>query len=239
MAQKTQKILSRYDRMVKTVRLRMLEEYPAKLVWKAFADTRVELETLIPLIPSIGEQNIWQQNLDASVMSLALARALKKQSFTHPEIAQMIYRVFETYLLSFPKFVRRAYGWYYFSGMNQARLRKGAAISQRRSYPQDWVYTFREGDGQAFDMGVDITECAILKFFRAQEAEELVPHLCKLDHAMGRYLGLGFTRQGTLAEGAALCDCRWKRGVETLGWEPAWKRARYEESSPVMLTVTK
>jgi hypothetical protein len=215
-----QKLLSSYDRLVQAVRLSLLTHYPAKLVWSVCTDTRREFEKLIMKIPPIGDKNIWQFNLDASAMSLALYRTLIKQDFTIPEATQMVHRIYEAYLLSFPKLLRLAYGWYYFSPRSQARLRQSATHSQIRKYPQDWVFTYVKGDSQAFDVGVDITECAILKFYRAQGAEELVPHLCKLDNAMGKILGLGFTRQGTLAEGAAVCDCRWKRGAETLNWTP-------------------
>ena len=215
-----EKILSSYQQMAHAVRLRLLPDYPAKLIWGVFADTRRELEALIPQIPVIGDHNIWQFNLDASAMSLALYRTLKKRYFSHAEAVQMIHRIYEAYLSSFPKTLRLAYGWNYFSPWNQARLRRSATQSQLRKSPHDWVFSYVKGDGQAFDMGVDITECAILKFYRAQGVEELVPHLCKLDNAMGKILGLGFTRQGTLAEGAGVCDCRWKRGAETLNWTP-------------------
>ena len=80
-----------------------------------------------------------------------------------------------------------------------------------------------------FDMGVDVTECAIIKFFRSQGAEELVPHMCQLDNTISKYLNLGFTRQRTLAEGATICDCRWKRGAETLNWTPMLEPAIKEE----------
>jgi hypothetical protein len=225
-----QKLISGYDRLVRAVRLRLLGYYPAKLVWSVFSDTRWEFEQLIPKIPPIGDKNVWQFNLDASAMSLALYRTLKKQDFTIPEATQMVHRIYEAYLLSFPKSLRMAYSWYYFSPWSQARLHQGAAHSQLRKHPQDWVFTYVKGDGLAFDIGVDITECAILKFYRAQGAEEFIPHLCKLDNIMGKYLNLGFIRQGTLAEGAAICDCRWKRGAETLNWTPVIDPVHKEET---------
>jgi len=39
-----------------------------------------------------------------------------------------------------------------------------------------------------------------------------------LEHALGKSLGLGFIRQGTLPNGAMVCDFRWKLSAETLGW---------------------
>ena len=215
-----QKLLDDFDRMGRTVRMKLLDRYyySAKSIWNITAQARQEFAALIPQIPYIGEKNIWQLNLDACAMDLALYRALKKQGFTFTEAVQMMYDIFEAYLQSFPRPMRLAYRWYYFSPFYQHYLRRGAALSQLRRYPEDWVFTYVGGDGSVFDIGVDITECAIVKFCYAQGAEHLVACLCKLDHAMGKLLGLGLARTGTLAEGAPVCDCRWKYGAETPDW---------------------
>jgi len=75
------------------------------------------------------------------------------------------------------------------------------------------VFSYVEGDGNSFDAGVDIAECAILKFYYTQGAEALIPYLCKLDHALGKLPGVVFSRTGTLADGSPVCDCRWKNST--------------------------
>ena len=217
---RTIKLLANYDRLARAVRLRLLDHYPAKLVWGVIADARQEFTALIPTIPSIGQGHVWQFNLDSSVMELALYRSLKKYGCSLHETVQMTYDIFGTYLMSFPFVLRHAFRLYYFSTLQQSRLRQGAVVSQLRRYPEDWVFEYVEGDGVTFNFGVDIRECAILKFYQAHKAGEFTSYLCVLDHAMGKMLGLGFNRQGTLANGAALCDCRWKLGAETQGWPP-------------------
>jgi len=214
-------LLADYDRMARAIRMRLFDRYNAKLVWGMIADARREFATLIPKIPYIGNENVWQFNLDTCVMDLALYRAMKKYGFTLHEAVQMIYDVFEAYLQSFPKPLRMVYRWYHLSPINLNKLRKGAAASQLRKYPEDWVFTYVYGDRKTFDAGVDITECAIVKFYQKHGAEEFVPFLCNLDHALGKWFGLGFTRRGTLAEGAPICDCRWARGADTPDWPPA------------------
>jgi hypothetical protein len=153
-------------------------------------------------------------------MMLAIYRALKKYSFSLSESVQVIYDISEAYLSGYPLPFRPVYRRYYFSQYNRDRLRRGAIRSQLRRHPDDWVFTFLDGDGIVFDFGIDISECAILKFYRAQNAELLTPFVCQLDHALGKLLGLGFHRQDTLSNGAAVCDCRWKLGAETPGWPP-------------------
>ncbi len=222
------KIFAHYDRMAQAVRLKLLDHYPAKLIWGVLADTRQELKKLEPRIPQVGVKDDWQIDLHTSAMILAMYRTLSRHYFTFPEAARLIRIVAEAYLLGLPRPVRWAYRWQYFSPWRQNRLRQSAEASHLRRYPQDWVFTFVDGDGLSFDVGLDVSECAILKFYRLEGAEELVPQLCKLEHAIGKILGLGLSRQGTLAEGAVMCDGRWKRGAETPGWKLAYDDTIYE-----------
>ncbi len=208
------KLFNSYNQIGQAVRMRLIERYPAKLIWGVFEDARRELALLAPQIPYIGDKNIWQMNLDMCVMNMAMYRSLKKRKFQVDEAVQIENDVFEAYIQSFPKPLHRFYHWYHFSHFHQKRLRLAATRSQERQYPADWVFTYVEGDGDGFNFGVDISECAILKFSQAHRVEEqYMPHLCRLDHAMSDLFALGFSRQSTLASGAPICDCRWKRAA--------------------------
>ena len=206
------KLLTDFDRMGCAVRMRLLDHYnySAKSIWSVMSQARWEFETLIPKIPYLGDFNIWQFNLDISAMNLALFRASQRQGFSFPEAVQLIHDIFEAYMHSFPKLLRQVNKWYFFSPFYQNRLRRGAAISQLRKYPGDWVFSYVEGNGSSFNAGVDIAECAILKFCHSQRAEALIPYLCKQDHALGKLPGVVFSHTGTLADGSPVCDCRWK-----------------------------
>jgi hypothetical protein len=217
----TGQLLANYDRLDRSVRMRLLDRYHAKLVWGVLADARLELARLNPKIPNIGKGHVRQFNLDTSVMILALYRALKKYSFSLPESVHVINDIYEAYLTRYPLVFRRAYRRYYFSQYHRDRLRHEAITSQLCRYPDDWVFTFLDGDGVTFDFGIDISKCAIEKLYRSQNADEFTPYVCHLDHAVGKMLGLGFTRQDTLVNGAAVCDCRWKLGAATPGWLPS------------------
>jgi hypothetical protein len=108
----------------------------------------------------------------------------------------------------------------------KGRLRAAVARTQDRRYPGAWVATFVEGDGEAFDYGIDITECGICKFYAAQGAIELAPYMCLSDYVVSDAFDRGLVRYETLAEGAELCDFRYKKVRETFvnplrdGWPP-------------------
>ncbi len=211
-SKRSTQLLADYDRIVHTVRIPLLERYPAKLVWGALAEARQELTRLLPRIPDLGPGHRWQFNLNICTMELALYRTLQRWGFTLPEVAQFTYDLAEAYLQNGPWLARGVYRWHHLSRFLRSKLRRTAVDWQQQQDPQDWW------DGHASGLGVDTSECAVGKFFRAQRAEELVPYLCALDYALSKRLGLGFIRTRTLAEGTPCCDCRWKGGAETIGW---------------------
>lgn len=162
-----------------------------------------------------GKKNPWTTALIQCTGFLALYTALKTHGKTVEDAGKIFYEMVETQLRSYPKLLRRVIGRWNFTKYNLNKVKKQAAESQRRLYPGDWVLSFVQGDGKEFDFGVDVTECAICKFFHIKGADELTPFLCQGDFAMSKALGLGLVRTMTIAEGAEKCDFRYKRGRET------------------------
>jgi hypothetical protein len=88
-------------------------------------------------------------------------------------------------------------------------------------YPGDWKMTFVKGDGKSFDFGVDYTECGIVKFYQAHQAEELARYMCLGDFPLSKPLNSGLARTTTLALGGKKCDFRWKAGRPVqMEWTP-------------------
>ena len=97
-----------------------------------------------------------------------------------------------------------------------------AMRSQQRRYPLDWVQTVFRGDGRDFDIGVNYTECGLMKYFASLGMPELAPYPCRVDFPTARAEGTGLARTSTLAEGGKVCDFRYKQGRETTrGWDMA------------------
>ncbi len=183
-------------------------------------ETRQAFEALIPEMPYIGGQaNFLTRNLTGPTVTLALYRALQPRGIPAAQVGEIAYRAFESRLQSMSGLQLRLWGRLAFTGFTRRAMKAQAETSQERRYPGDFVYAWVEGDGVAFDYGLDFTECAVLKFYRAQGAMELAPHLCPADFLYSRATGTGLVRTTTLAEGADRCDFRYKRGREvTQGW---------------------
>lgn len=189
-------------------------------------DIRREYAALAPEVPYIGGvENVFTEWLTYGVYYLAVYRALQPLGQTIEQAGRIIYETYEA-MADRPQWLihlagNLKYGEGYVDG-----LRAAAATLQERRYPDDWVCTFVEGDGGTLDYGLDVTECGICKFYHAQGADELAPYMCLSDYVVSRTFDRGLVRYKTIAEGAEVCDFRYKRGRETFvyplrdGWPP-------------------
>jgi hypothetical protein len=199
----------------------LTSSYGAEFAEAIDADARREFESLISEIPYIGgDGNQLTDELIQASMGLALHRAMQKHGKTAQESGEVLIQTVEAMVDSHPKLLTRAVGFYEMSGFGQRKMRKAALRSQQRAYAADWVFSFVESDGEEFDWGIDFTECGIVKFFRAQGAEELAPYMCLADYPMSEAFGTGLIRNTTIAKGAERCDFRFKRGREI---SPDWR----------------
>jgi len=189
-------------------------------------DIRQEYEALAPEMPYIGgEENLFTEWLIYGVYYLAVYRVLKAQGHGVEEAGKVIFDTFQA-MADYPKWLLHVVGSLKYNEKYISQLKNAAAKTQERRYPGDWVATFVESNGTGFDYGIDITECGICKFYRSQGAEELAPYLCLSDYVVSDAFDRGLVRYKTLAEGAEVCDFRFKKGRETFvnplreGWPP-------------------
>ncbi len=209
-------LLQAFDDNAPFWQLELLRRYPAAEVSLLLGEVRRAYAALIPQLPYLGgDQNLLTENLVQSAWCLAAYRALQARGCALAEAGQVIYGAASAMMCAYPRGVNRLVGLLQTSRSIKDGLRQAAAESQRRRYAGDWVFTFVEGDGQAFDWGLDYTECGICKFYRAQGAYELVPYLCVLDFPSSQATDAGLVRTTTLGMGGARCDFRYNYGGPT------------------------
>jgi hypothetical protein len=192
------------------------DEFAGGILWEA----RKEFEALIPQIPYIGgDENYHTKYFVGSVRYLAFYKAMKRHGKTAEETGKILYDAILTRIgkprppMPPSKFLTRE--------QLDERTIKGGERSQERLYPGDYVYKFIAGDGKNFDRGSDYTECAALKLYHSQGADDFMPFYCYLDFPSSKVNGEGFSRTMTLSEGAEKCNHRFKSGGETkLAWPP-------------------
>jgi hypothetical protein len=211
-----QKLLRTYDWVDKWVIKPLANQYGKELSMVVAEKAHKEYEALIPQTPFIGgAQNHWTADLIESVQLLAIFRAMHAFGKPSSEIADVIYEGMQIRLEQYPHFLLRWLGRLQFSRLFVNRLMRLANETQKRIYQSNFVAEIVIGDGNEFDWGIDFCECAIYKFYKAQNALELLPYVCKLDYLTSKAFGLGLVRTKTLAEGDDRCNPRLKRGRET------------------------
>jgi hypothetical protein len=214
-ASRKTKLLKDFDKAVKQVKGVLISRYGKDLTDIAVNEARLEYENLIPQIPYIGGKQPFTRFIIATASFLAIYKVLKAHGKSVDEAGRIIYEATERIIYSYPWFIRCLIGKVFFSKILLSRLRKGAAESQKRLYPPNYVYTFVEGDGKEFDFGVDYTECAPCKFLNLHGAPELAPYICLCDEVNSEAFGWGLVRTTTIAEGSEKCDFRFKKGGRT------------------------
>jgi hypothetical protein len=177
------------------------------------AEAREEYRRLIPETPYIGgnRNRLHSHMLMEAAHSLALYNVLKKRGFAAAQVGPLIVETLRRRLFHYPRWARLLLGRLLFTRPILRRLRNQAAASQKREYPDHWVFRFVEGDGRGFDFGVDYEECAIVKFYRRHQAVEFAPCCCQLDFPLSEAFGWKLLRTTTIAEGGEKCDFRYKR----------------------------
>lgn len=201
---------------------------PYGLEWldSMFADARSEFVRLIPQIPYIGKKNVWKLNLIAVTMYLSVYRALNARGWTMDQAGQFLHQAHEAFANRFPAWMRHLVGAIALSPLSLREMKKGAEQSQLRRYPMDWVFDWVPGDGENLKYGLNIWECAVVKFYQQQGVEKLTRQLCNLDHFMAYAMGYQFRREGVLAVGSPCCDCRYIKGMGVNDWPPEYPQSK-------------
>jgi hypothetical protein len=213
---RNEEMLKEFDAVLEAGREVLVRSMGENIAKTISVDARREYAGIIPEIPYIGgekNENSTMQ-LVTTAQFLAIYRVLSENGKDIREIGQIVYDMFKASLNPSPKILVDIFGYLKFHVGWMEKIRGYAAMSQKHRYPMDFVYSFVEGDGKNLDYGVDMTECAIQKYLKTQNAEELVPYMCALDNALSIRFNRGLVRTKTLVE-SDVCDFRYKKNRKT------------------------
>ncbi len=183
---------------------------------------RIEFENILSRLPYVGgDKGPFTSLMIQSAQTISLYKVLKPLNLSEREIGKIIYEIAESYAQSFSSVKKWLYRKALFSNKMKNHWREWLKESVKRTYPENWVGDFIEGDGKTFDYGINFTECGWMKLINNEGAEEIAPYACLCDYARMRAIGVGFKRTKTRAKGAELCDFRFIRNCDTpRGWPP-------------------
>jgi hypothetical protein len=210
------KLLRRFDKFSHRVRKSLTEQYDADFARRVVEETRLEFERILPELPYIGGiKNFYTPIIIVNGWIISLYRVMKSHGKTVEEVVKIYCAVADDYFKSFPHVLLRLGGRLAFVGIVQAIMKRQAAQSQKRLYPDDSVYTVVVGSGDDFDWGLEFSECAVIKLYEAQGAEELEPYCNFFDVIASRYMGMGIDADSTIGLGCETCTLVYKKGRAT------------------------
>jgi hypothetical protein len=168
---------------------------------------------LLPALPEVGGERNWDtQFLPIAAWYVALYGPLRESGKTAEDVGKLVYDLNSIDLGQVPRAQALAEQERLFGQAYTDMLREWAAWTQKREHPGNWVAEFIEGDGEEFDYGIYYSECALVKYFRAQGAPELAPYVCLNDFTRSKAYGTGLWRTKTLAGGDGVCNFQYRKG---------------------------
>ena len=198
--------------------------YRSELGRSIMEDVKKEYEALLPYIPYIGGHEPWTRQLVLTTIFLAVYKKMTSLGKPVDESWEVCNEIIKAQLNSIPRFLWKIIRNSVFSKRQKNIYRKQAKESQKRIYTKGDVFTFVEGDGKPFDYGLDIVECAKVKYLKEQNAMEFMPYVCLVDKLWAEIFGYGLVRKGTIADGFEKCDFRLKKDGLTQVDSPVWKK---------------
>ena len=189
--------------------------YPA-----VFDQMRAEIDARYQaLYPDIAfarkSSNPVDRRLDFCAYFLATIQTIEARGAAFAEIREVCLAVTEAY-------VRPTNAWQRWLKRLPARLmgtiwmrlvsRIMAAKAGKKGHPDGFLARIVTDPAETYGLGygIDILECGIVNFFRKHGAAHYVPILCEVDRLTSSLAGLQLVRQGTIANGAPMCDFRFK-----------------------------
>lgn len=181
------------------------------------AQTESNFQSLLPEISfARNSSNPIDRRLTFCAYFLATIQTLESHQATYEEIRALCLSVTEAYVQprnAFTKLLRRLPG-----ALIQTPLTKLlAAIMKRktehRGHPDGFLVQILTAPAQTNNLGYafNILECGIVKLFAKHNAAHYAPILCEVDQLTSSLAGLELIRQSTIANGATICDFKFKK----------------------------
>lgn len=209
------RLLRGFDRAARRLRPKLERRYDAAFAEEVLAGARRELDLIIPRIPYIGgSKNAFTPVMIVNGWMLALHRAMKARGKSAEDVVRVCAEVSDEFFRSLPGFLLRLIGRLAFLPPVRRFFEKQARRSQERRYPGDFVYEVRVSDDG--ELSLVFEECAVNKFYDAEDVPELKPYCNFFDVTYSRLMNMGVDARETIGLGCEKCSLRYKHGRETI-----------------------
>lgn len=204
-----------FERFLRSAQPLLADRYGEAFADDVLAATGVEYANVLPDVPDIGgPRNVFQPVMTVNGWIVALHRAMKARGKTAEDAVRICQHVFDGWFRMLPDFLLRAIGWGMLSTPARWYFESQARRSRKREHPADFVWRVERDDTGVLSMVFD--ECAVNKWYEAQDVRELAPYCNFADVTYSRLMGMGVDATETIGLGCEHCALRFRRGRETV-----------------------
>ncbi len=203
-----------FEVFLRNVRPVLARHHGAELAEEVVAAARDEHERLRPEIPGIGgARNAFQPVMTANGWLVALHRAMRARGRPAGDTVRACQEAFDAWLRRIPRPLLRGIGRLALSAPVRRYFEAQARRSQERRFAEDFVWRLERGPGGEVSFVFD--ECAVNKWYEAQDVRELAPYCNFVDVTYSRLMGMGVDASRTIGTGCAQCALRFRLGRAT------------------------
>ncbi len=208
-------LMNRYDGLLESKRALYVTVFGESEIDGIMQEMRDSFESIIPDIPYIGRRNYHLQYLVPNAEDIAEYLVADKYGMTAASFGKLRWEHTYEEIMTMPEDLRSNIGRSTFGLLSLLKMRWVAYRSQNSPHEDDSVCYFLPADGDAYDWGMDYTQCCTNILAQQYDAADLMTNLiCNYDYIPGEAFNIGYFRTQTVAEGADTCDLRWKWGKE-------------------------
>ena len=182
-----------FERFLKSAHPLLARAHGAAAADAIVAAARDEHVRLLPDVPDIGgRRNVFQPVMTVNGWLVALHRAMRARGLGAEATVRVAQRVFEDWIAVVPAPLLRGIGRLLLTAPFRRYFARQAERSRERRYAEDFVWSVEQRADGEFSFVFE--ECAVNKWYEAQEVRELAPVLQLLRRHLQQVDGHGRRR---------------------------------------------
>lgn len=232
---KKNKILKSYGKLTNKAESILLESYDKDTVSRIIKTSEKEYENIIPRLPFIGgKDNVMTPIIEFNGWIVSIYKAMKKEDIDTRVVAYVSREVFHSIFNKVPRSLGILIGKIPFTRMGIKFFKKQAAKSQKRIYPEDFVYTVDviKKEGKEVEVEFEFQECAVHKFYEAEDAFPLKSFCNFGDPIYSDRFEMGVNADHTFAQGCQRCKLNYNNKRKT--YTPSNVQQMIEDAQEIM-----
>ncbi len=160
---KQKRLLKLFDFMFRPIKAKLMSYYGEQYAAETVLKSRHYFEEIIPQLPYVGGmKNYYTPIIIVNGMIIAMFKEMRDTGNTAPDVIRVWAEAADDLFAKIPVRLAHMGGSMLLSKPVVKAFKRHTIMSQERRYPEDWVYELLDGDGEAFDVGFEFSECAVI-----------------------------------------------------------------------------